>query len=233
MRLDKYLSNMGLGSRKDVRGIIGSGAVTVDGQIVKNADAKIQEGISDVQVNGQSVAYKPYVYLMLYKPAGYLSATEDGRGGPVATDLIGDDYNFYDLGPAGRLDKDAEGFVLLTNDGPFVHRIITPEKHVEKQYFVRLRKDITEADKVAFREGIRFKDGTLCRPAQLEAGEEPATAFVTIHEGKFHQVKKMFLARDNEVVYLKRISIGGIALDDTLDRGEYRDLTQAELEPLL
>ena len=217
MRLDKYLSNMGLGSRKDVRGIIGSGAVTVDGQIVKNADAKIQEGISDVQVNGQSVAYKPYVYLMLYKPAGYLSATEDGRGGPVATDLIGDDYNFYDLGPAGRLDKDAEGFLLLTNDGPFVHRIITPEKHVEKQYFVRLRKDITEADKVAFREGIRFKDGTLCRPAQLEAGEEPATAFVTIHEGKFHQVKKMFLARDNEVVYLKRISIGGIALDETLE----------------
>ncbi|MBR5279643.1 MAG: rRNA pseudouridine synthase [Clostridia bacterium] len=233
MRLDKYLSNMGLGSRKDVRGIIGSGAVTVDGQIVKNADAKIQEGISDVQVNGQSVAYKPYVYLMLYKPAGYLSATEDGRGGPVATDLIGDDYNFYDLGPAGRLDKDAEGFLLLTNDGPFVHRIITPEKHVEKQYFVRLRKDITEADKVAFREGIRFKDGTLCRPAQLEAGEEPATAFVTIHEGKFHQVKKMFLARDNEVVYLKRISIGGIALDETLEPGEYRELTQAELEPLL
>lgn len=233
MRLDKYLSNMGLGSRKDVRGIIGSGAVTVNGQIVKSADAKIQEGVSEVQVNGQPVAYKPYVYLMLYKPAGYLSATEDGRGGPVATDLIGDDYNFYDLGPAGRLDKDAEGFLLLTNDGPFVHRIITPEKHVEKQYFVRLRKDITEADKVAFREGIRFKDGTLCRPAHLEAGEEPATAYVTICEGKFHQVKKMFLARDNEVVYLKRIAIGGIALDETLEPGEYRELTQEELEPLL
>ena len=233
MRLDKYLSNMGLGSRKDVRGIIGSGVVTVDGQVVRSADAKIQEGKSVVQVNGQDVAYKPYVYLMLYKPAGYLSATEDGRGGPVATDLIGDDYNFYDLGPAGRLDKDAEGFLILTNDGPFVHRIITPEKHVEKQYFVRLRQSITEEDKHAFREGIRFKDGTLCRPAKLEAGEEPNTAYVTIHEGKFHQVKKMFLARDNEVVYLKRISIGGIALDDTLEPGAYRELTQEELEPLL
>lgn len=233
MRLDKYLSNMGLGSRKDVRSIIGSGVVTVDGQVVKSADAKIQEGVSDVQVNGQNIAYKPFVYLMLYKPAGYLSATEDGRGGPVATDLIGDDFNFYDLGPAGRLDKDAEGFLLLTNDGPFVHRIITPEKHVEKQYFVRLRTGITPEDQEAFKAGIQFRDGTLCRPAELEAGEEPNTAFVTIHEGKFHQVKKMFLARNNEVVYLKRISIGGIALDETLKPGEYRELTKEELEPLL
>ncbi len=234
MRLDKYLSNMGLGSRKDVRGIIGSGAVTVDGQVVRHPDAKIQEGKSEVQVNGQAVAYKPFVYLMLYKPQGYLSATEDGRGGPVATDLIGEDYNFYNLGPAGRLDKDAEGFLLLTNDGPFVHRNITPEQHVEKQYFVRLRTSITPEDQEAFKVGIQFKDGTLCRPAQLEAGEaEPNTAFVTIHEGKFHQVKKMFLARNNEVLYLKRISIGGIALDETLKPGEYRELTKEELERLL
>lgn len=233
MRLDKYLSNMGLGSRKDVRGIIGSGAVTVDGQVVRSADAKVQEGKSVVQVNGKDVAYKPFVYVMLYKPAGYLSATEDGRGGPVATDLIGEDYNFYDLGPAGRLDKDAEGFLLLTNDGPFVHRIITPEKHVEKQYFVRLRQAITQEDQEAFRAGIRFKDGTLCRPAKLEAGNEPNTAYVTIHEGKFHQVKKMFLARGNEVVYLKRIAIGGIPLDETLKPGEYRELTKEELEQLL
>lgn len=233
MRLDKYLSNMGLGSRKDVRGIIGSGVVTVDGQVVRAADAKIQEGVSNVQVNGQNIAYKPFVYLMLYKPAGYLSATEDGRGGPVATDLIGDDFNFYDLGPAGRLDKDAEGFLLLTNDGPFVHRIITPEQHVEKQYFVRLRTSITPEDQEAFQAGIQFKDGTLCRPAKLEAGAEPNTAFVTIHEGKFHQVKKMFLARNNEVVYLKRISIGGVPLDETLQPGEYRELTQEEMERLL
>ncbi len=233
MRLDKYLANMGLGTRKEVRSLINSGSVTVDGQVMKTADCKIQEGVSDIRVSGQSIAYKPYVYLMLYKPAGYLSATEDGRGGPVATDLIGDDYNFYHLGPAGRLDKDAEGFLLLTNDGPFVHRIITPEQHVEKRYFVRLKGAITPEDVAAFQAGIQFKDGTLCRPAILEAGEEARTAYVTIHEGKFHQVKKMFLARGNEVVYLKRIAIGGVTLDDTLAPGAYRELTEAEMEQLL
>lgn len=233
MRLDKYLSNMGLGSRKDVRGIIASGSVTVDGQVVRSGDHKIQEGVSNVCVSGQPVAYKPYVYLMLYKPAGYLSATEDGRGGPVATDLIGADYNFYNLGPAGRLDKDAEGFLLLTNDGPFVHRIITPEQHVEKRYFVRLKHSITLEDQETFKAGIEFRDGTLCRPAVLEAGETENTAYVTIHEGKFHQVKKMFLTRGNEVVYLKRVSIGGVALDETLKPGEYRELTKAEMERLL
>lgn len=233
MRLDKYLSNMGLGSRKDVRALIASGAVTVDGVPVRRAEFKVTEGVTEVTANGVPVCYKPYVYLMLYKPAGYLSATEDGRGGAVATDLVGSDFNFYDLVPAGRLDKDAEGFLLLTNDGHFVHRIITPEQHVEKRYMVRLRQSITAEDAAAFRDGIRFRDGTLCRPAVLEPGEAPNIAYVTICEGKFHQVKKMFQTRSNEVLYLKRVAIGGIELDPALAPGQYRELTDAEREQLL
>lgn len=228
MRLDKYLSNMGIGTRKEVRTLIAAGAVCADGVRVRAADARIEEGKSAVTVNGKPVLYKPYAYLMLYKPAGYLSATEDGRGGPVATDLIGPDFNFYGLVPAGRLDKDSEGFLLLTNDGAFVHRIITPEQHVEKRYFVRLEHPVSDPDFEAFRKGIVFRDGVTCKPAVLERGENEDEAFVTITEGKFHQVKKMFLTRGNAVTYLKRVAIGGVELDPALEPGGYRELTETE-----
>ena len=245
MRLDKFLSNMGLGSRHDVHGIIASGSVSIDGIVCKERDAKFDENSSIVTVNGVHIPYKPFVYIMLNKPAGYLSSTDDGSG-PVVTDLLGGAYSSYRPGVAGRLDKDAEGLLLLTNDGDYIHKVITPEKHVAKQYFVKLKREITARDVVQFERGIKLADGTQLRPAKLEsvseenvrengaeegntaAGVKCPCAIVTITEGKFHQVKKMFLATDNEVKYLMRLSIGGLRLDGTLRPGEYKELDPEE-----
>ena len=243
MRLDKFLSNMGLGSRKDVHKIIASGAVMIDGNICKSRDAQFDENTAKVTVNGEYIPYKPFVYIMVNKPAGYLSSTEDGSG-PVVTDLLSGAYNSYKLGVCGRLDKDAEGLLLLTNDGDFIHRVISPEKHVGKQYYVKLKREITTRDVVQFECGIKLADGTQLKPAKLKKVNieisgietEPGAkkdlntpeASVTITEGKFHQVKKMFLATGNEVLYLKRLSIGALRLDETLKTGEFKELSPEE-----
>ena len=248
MRLDKFLSNMGLGSRRDVHKLIASGAVEVDGSVVTARDAQLDPERQRVCVDGQYVPYKPYVCLMVNKPAGFLSSTEDGSG-PVVTDLLDGAYASYKLGVAGRLDKDAVGLLLLTNDGEYIHRVISPEKAVYKRYFAFLRAPVTDADVQAFRAGIRLRDGTVYKRAELtpvelsdllaaadaddfaETGVEPAGgAVVAIREGKFHQVKKMFIARGNEVLFLKRLSIGGLVLDPGLAPGEFRELTPEEAQ---
>ena len=236
MRLDKFLSNMGCGSRRDVHKLIAAGAVEVDGAVVNARDAQIDEDRQRVCVNGDHIPYKPYVYIMVNKPAGYLSSTEDGAG-PVVTELLRGAYSSYKLGVAGRLDKDAVGLLLLTNDGEYLHRVISPEKHVLKRYFTILRAPVTGADVDAFRTGIKLRDGTVYKSAELtpadragEDGEAVYGAVTAISEGKFHQVKKMFIARGNEVLYLKRLSIGGLRLDPALGAGEFRELTPAEAQ---
>lgn len=235
MRLDKFLSNMGAGSRRDVHKLIASGKVKVDGSVCRNYDTHIDENRQKISVGDSEIPYKPFVYIMVNKPAGYLSSTEDGSG-PVVTDLLDGAYSSYKLGVAGRLDKDAEGLLLLTNDGHFIHRVISPDKDVVKTYFVTIKREITPDDMVQFKNGIRLRDGTQYKPAELlktaEPYEDPAAhaALVRISEGKFHQVKKMFLATGNEVLYLKRLSIGGLRLDEKLEPGRFRELTIEEAE---
>lgn len=235
MRLDKLLANMGCGSRKDVKKLVRRGAVCVNGAEAEDAGMSIDENSDTVTVFGREILYKKYVYLMMNKPAGVLSATEDYGRKTVATDLIGDDFSHYELSPAGRLDIDSEGFLLLTNDGGFIHDIITPSRHVEKVYFCRINGVADESDIEAFAEGITLADGYKCMPAKLEilsSGEFSCEVYVTICEGKFHQVKRMFLARRMQVTYLKRVSIGGVELDNDLETGGYRELTEEELSLL-
>ena len=240
IRLDRFLANMGIGTRKEVKKLISSGAVNINGKPVKDSGIQIDENNDSVTVMGEVVEYKPFVYLMMNKPAGVLSASEDARGAITAADLVAEEYGHYGVSPAGRLDKDSEGFLILTNDGDYIHNVISPNKHVDKVYFCIVEHEISEEDIAAFEKGIKLADGTLCKPALLEraditesCGEHGFGVLVTIHEGKFHQVKRMFLARDNKVLYLKRIKIGEVSLDEKLEKGEYREMTQQEVDSII
>lgn len=234
MRLDKYLANMGIGSRKDVKKIILKGEVSVNGNVVR--DPGFETGEKDNVISqGSRISYVKYVYLMMNKPSGVISATEDPRGEMVAKDLVREDFNFYELSCAGRLDKDAEGFLILTNDGDFNHRIISPKSNIDKVYFIRGEGEFYEDTEKRFKEGIVLSDGFKCLPADIQilsVFDNVSEALVRIHEGKFHQVKKMAAASGVKVTYLKRLSIGGVALDDTLLPGDYRELTREEMEIL-
>ncbi|KIX90114.1 pseudouridine synthase [Staphylococcus microti] len=226
MRLDKFLANMGVGTRNEVKAMLKKGQVTVNGQTIKSPKQQINPEADDVRVDGQQVMFEPYVYLMLHKPAGVISATEDPSQKTVI-DLI-PEYAHLNLFPVGRLDKDTEGLLLITNDGTFNHRLMSPNKHVPKQYYVELAKPVAPNAVAQFKAGIELKEGLL-KPATLEILEPSHTARVTIHEGKYHQVKRMFHAVDNEVVYLKREAIGVLQLDAQLEKGAYRKLTEAEI----
>ncbi len=233
IRLDKFLANMGVGTRKEVKKLISCGKVSINGAIIKDSGLLINESIDEVAVEERIVSFKPFVYIMMNKPAGVLSASEDSKGALCATDLLSSEYRHYNVSPAGRLDKDSEGFLLLTNDGEYIHNVITPNKHVNKKYYCILEKTINDEDIKAFEEGISFMDGTICMPAKLERIEnDDMAAFVTIQEGKFHQVKKMFLARENKVLYLKRVQIGSVSLDEALEAGMYREMTEEEKESI-
>lgn len=226
MRLDKMLANSGIGSRKDIKKLIRAGAVTVNGAAAKAADMQIDENDDDVTVSGERVAYKKYVYLMLNKPAGYVSATEDFKY-PTVIDLVPEEYRHFDLFPVGRLDIDTEGLLILTNDGAYAHNMLSPKKHVDKTYYVKLDMPATEDDVKKFAEGITIDGGYTCKGARLEI-ENGCEAFVTICEGKFHQVKLMFKAVGKRVEYLKRISFGSLTLPDGLALGEIMEIEAAE-----
>ena len=232
MRLDKFLSNMGKGSRKDIRTSIYRGLVTVDGEAPKSFDMQIDPETSVICFDGERVEYKPFVYLMMNKPAGVLSATEDAHGKITAVDLIGEEYAAYDLSPAGRLDIDTEGFLLLTNDGTYIHNVISPKKKCYKKYYARVSGRARDDAVNAFASGLVLSDGTVCQEAELEFISD-SEIYVTICEGKFHQVKRMAKAVGLEVEYLKRISIGGVQLDEKLKPGEYRELTPDEKEKIV
>ncbi len=227
-RLDRLLSASGKYTRSEAKDLIRKGKVTVNGVCVTKSDTKCEDD-ADILVCGVSLNFREYHYIMLNKPAGVLSATEDRRD-PVALELLSEQYRALKLFPAGRLDKDAEGFLLLTNDGQLAHGLMSPRRHVDKCYYVRVSGKLDEEDCVAFMQGVIIDGDYTTMPAKLEiiASGEESEAKVTVQEGRFHQVKKMFLARSKKVLYLKRLSIAGVRLDETLNPGEYRPLTEEE-----
>lgn len=239
MRLDKLLAHAGCGTRSEIKVMVKQGAVQVNGKTVKDSGQQVHPETDVITLNGDRIVYKEFVYLMLNKPPGYVSATEDLRDRTVL-DLIGPDFSFYELFPVGRLDKDTEGLLLLTNDGKLAHDLLSPRKHVPKTYYAEVSGDpVGESDREAFRRGVELDDGYVTMPAELNilsAGDPargaPSKIELTIMEGKFHQVKRMFEAVGKKVVYLKRISMGPLLLDEYLNLGEYRELSEDELNAL-
>ncbi len=230
-RLDKILVSQGLGSRKEVQKLIKSGVVCVNGKVCKKGDIKLDAETADISVNGQALNFQKHIYIMMNKPAGVVSATSDNHDKTVI-DIIPDEFKRKGLFPAGRLDKDTEGLLIITDDGGFAHKMLSPKKHVPKKYIAELDGEITDDTVRRFNDGIVFADGTKCLPASLEIASEndKKTGIVTICEGKFHQVKKMFICCGLNVVHLKRISIGSLYLDSNLPIGCCKLLTNLDKE---
>lgn len=231
IRLDKYLADMGLGTRTEVKKDIKKGRISVNGEIIKSPEYKIDTQTDAVLADGKEIAYEELIYYMLNKPQGVVSATEDRRDKTVL-DLISEKKR-KDLFPVGRLDKDTEGLLLITNDGELAHNLLAPKKHVDKKYFVRLKAPLSEENRKRLEEGVDIGEDKLTLPAQVFVlNEERDEAEIIIREGKFHQIKRMFHAVGNEVVFLKRLSMGSLVLDEALLPGEYRLLTPQEFERL-
>lgn len=246
MRLDKYLADMGVGKRSDIKKNIHAGKVQVAGEIIKDPGFNIPEadavstgnaagnsaGKPEVLYLGEPVQYEAFEYYMLNKPAGVISASEDKHQVTVL-DLM-KERKRSDLYPVGRLDKDTEGLLLITNDGELTHRLLSPKHHTDKVYFARVSGRVTANDVKRFRHGIRYDEDLTALPAVLTilSSGDVSEVETTIQEGKFHQIKKMFLALGKEVLYLKRLSMGPVRLDETLAPGEYRRLTEAEINAL-
>lgn len=232
IRLDKYLADMSIGTRTEVKKFIRQGKVAVDGQIVKNPDIKVDTDTQNVTCNGIAVTYETYEYYMLNKPAGVISATFD-KTEKTVLDLI-DSKKRKDLFPVGRLDKDTEGLLLITNDGELAHKLLSPKKHVDKLYYARVEGVVGKADIEAFASGLDIGDDEYTKAAKLEILKSDAISEIqlTIQEGKFHQVKRMFEAVGKKVIYLKRLEMGTLKLDEGLGLGEYRPLTQKEIDEL-
>mgnify|MGYP002591004938 CR=1 FL=1 len=231
VRLDKFLADAGAGTRSEVKKYIQKGKVQVNGVPVKKPEIKVSEE-DEVVLDGNRISQAPeFVYYLLHKPAGYVSATEDKRDKTVM-ELVASDRK--DLFPVGRLDKDTEGLLLITNDGDLAHRLLAPKKHVDKVYYAKIDGMVTEEDVKRFAEGIDIgaEEEEMTRPAKLDImkSAEESEIRLTIHEGKFHQVKRMFLAVGKEVTYLKRERMGTLCLDENLKPGEYRLLTEEEIE---
>lgn len=235
VRLDKYLADMSIGTRQEVKKYIRQGRVMVNGETVKKPEYKIDETKSPVTVDGHPVAYESFEYYMLNKPAGVVSATRD-RMAKTVLDLITDKKR-KDLFPVGRLDKDTEGLLLITNDGALAHRLLSPKKHVDKCYYARIDGKVSAEDQKLFAQGLNIgsaEEPEWTKPAKLEilSGTEVAEIRLTIQEGKFHQVKRMFQAVGKEVLYLKRERMGTLCLDESLSPGSYRKLTDEEIHCL-
>lgn len=230
MRLDKYLCSCGLGTRSEVKRIIKSKRVTVNGTTADSSDLKVDE-TSLVNLDGKKLEYNKYTYIMLNKPPGYLSATKDNNKKTII-DLLENKYQNIGLFPAGRLDKDTVGLVVLTNDGDFAHNTLSPKKHVKKTYIAHIEGNLPPDASEIFKKGVILKDFT-CESADLiieETRSDYTIVKVTIREGKYHQIKRMFFSLKCNVIYLKRISFGEIELDNSLKEGEYRLLNEKEME---
>ena len=231
MRLDKYLAETAQCTRSEAKAMLSKGRVQVNGAVCKKGDTQLKES-DTVAVDGKVLCYQQFVYLMLNKPEGVVSASTDKRDTTVV-DLVGDAYPRRELFPAGRLDKTSTGFVLLTDDGTFAHDILAPKRHVAKTYTVTLDTPLTDEMKAGFAAGVTLADGEHLAPAEAEpAGDDPCTVRVTLHQGVYHQIKRMFGVYDAGVNALHRLSIGGVALDATLAPGEYRELTEEERKQL-
>jgi len=232
IRLDKMLHACGYGSRKEVKMLIRKEKVTINDVIVKNDDIKIDETKDIVMVEGVKVNYSEFVYIMLNKPSGVVSATFDNHDKTVI-DIVSE-YSHLNIFPFGRLDKDTEGLLIISNDGKLAHELLSNKKHVTKKYYVEVEGKVNESDIKEFENGIVIDGNEKCLPAKLEIIESDVISrcFVTITEGKYHQVKRMFEARDKFVTFLKRVEFGNIRLDDTLKKGEYRLLSDEEINLL-
>ena len=250
MRLDKFLANSGIGTRKEVKDILKNRKISVNDIFVKDGKIQIDEKKDIVKYENKIVNYKPFVYIMMNKSAGVISATEDNHHKTVI-DLLNDEYRTYDIFPVGRLDIDTEGLLLLTNDGVLSHNLLSPKKHVDKKYYVKIANPLSEDDIKMLENGIKLEENFVTKKAKVEIicnGSEKESknsdfdenknnknenlVYITISEGKFHQVKRMFKAVNNEVLYLKRVKIGNLLLDEKLELGEYRELTEEELNNL-
>ncbi|MFD0695835.1 pseudouridine synthase [Paenibacillus sp. GCM10027628] len=234
-RLDKILAHMGIGTRSELKRLTKAGAIVVNSVKVKDSGMQVNPDKDQIVVNGEPVVYREFVYLMMNKPQGVVSATEDNRDRTVV-DLLDATYAPFEVFPVGRLDKDTEGLLLLTNDGKLAHNLLSPRKHVPKSYFAKVEWEVEEVDKEAFAQGVTLDDGYETLPGILnilKVGSESAGQLseieLTIMEGKFHQVKRMFQAVGKKVVYLKRISMGPLQLDESLRLGQSRELTEEEL----
>lgn len=232
IRLDKYLADMGKGTRSEVKKAISKGLVRVNNVIVKKPETKLDTDSDHVLFDGVLVGYAQHEYYMLNKPAGVISATEDKREKTVIDLII--ERKRKDLFPVGRLDRDTEGLLLISNDGELAHRLLSPSKHVDKVYYAKIDGEVTIEDVEAFQQGVDIGEEKLTRPAKLRVLKSGTQSEIelTICEGKFHQVKRMFQAVGKEVVYLKRLQMGALILDESLKPGEYRELTEQEIADL-
>lgn len=230
MRLDKLLANMGFGSRKDVKALLKQKRVTVNGEIETRHNRHVEPNEDQIFVDDQEVVYRPYIYLMMNKPQGYVSATEDMKDKTVI-DLLTDEYRHFQPFPVGRLDKDTEGLLLITNDGKLAHALTSPNRAVEKTYYAIIDGRVTEEDQIAFSQGVTLDDGYVTKPGKLTILERGHLSKIelVITEGKYHQVKRMFQAVGKKVVYLQRIRMGEITLDPDLSLGDFRELNEEEL----
>ena len=236
MRLDKFLVACAIGSRTEVKNFLKTGRVTVNGKKEKSAKLQIDEGTDEIHFDGEKLDYEEFVYYMMNKPQGVISATEDPKHKTVL-DLMDDYARAKEVFPVGRLDIDTHGLLLLTNDGKLAHALLSPKRHVDKTYLVQAKGIMTDADVETFSQGIPLKDFT-CQPAKLElvsidTEKDQSLVRVTIAEGKFHQVKRMVAYCGKEVVDLQRLNMGTLTLDEELKRGEWRRLSKEELEGLL
>lgn len=237
MRLDKFLANSGIGTRKEVKIILKKGKIKVNEKIVKDAKMQVDEIKDDVKIEAEKITYKPFVYIMMNKPSGVISATEDGKHKTVI-DLLCEKYKNYKVFPVGRLDIDTEGLLLLTNDGVLAHNLLSPKKHVDKKYYVELKEPLTIEKKKILENGIKLEENFVTKKAKIEIIDkdediEVNSVFITISEGKFHQVKRMFKFVENEVLYLKRVKMGKLLLPEDLKLGEYRELSEEEMNLIL
>ena len=226
-RLDKLLSTLGLGSRSELRQMIKAGRVTVDGAVVRSAEARFDGESSVITLDGRELRFRRFHYYMMDKPAGILCVTEDRKQSTVL-ELLPPELRRMGLFPVGRLDKDTSGLLLLTNDGDFAHRVISPRSGVEKRYLAEVEGEVDEEDVRAFREGLILRDGTRCLPAGLEP-LDGHRCLVTVKEGKYHQVKRMLASRGKPVVRLRRLSVGELSLGDELGPGGFRELSEEDL----
>jgi 16S rRNA pseudouridine516 synthase len=232
-RVDKLLSNSGFGTRKEVKKLIKSGAVKIDGAVVTDSGMHVNPLNSLVEVGGEVVKYREYVYVMMNKPKGVISATYDKKHMTVV-DILPDEYKCFNLFPVGRLDIDTEGLLILTNDGQLAHEILSPKKKVPKKYYAIIEGTVTKEDVQSFKKGVVLEDGYKTLPADLNilSSEDISHVEVVIYEGKFHQVKRMFQGVNKKVKYLKRTEMGKLKLDSTLLKGECRELSKSEVDLL-
>lgn len=231
MRIDKLLSELGICTRREAAKIAKSGGITVDGVAVKDVSAHVDPEKSRVTFLGREVVYQRYTYVMLNKPEGYVSATDD-KSLPYVTELLPDELRRRELFPVGRLDRDTTGLMILTNNGQLAHSLLSPKRHVKKEYYFTAAEPLRAEAEEEFKNGVTLADGYECKPAELYLSESRREGRIVLTEGKYHQIKRMIAAQNNRVTSLERISFGGIPLDSSLKRGEWRYLTNEEIKDL-